>query len=100
MFAFLHITLADRSHVRDFRILLSAPLSAQRQFSYGGGVRRLSEASDAAATTTAAAADGFAGAITSFPASATAAAAAAAGERKVIIGPSSHLLSDAVFIPS
>ena len=54
-------------------------------------VRRLSEAAAAFAATavaTAAAAEGFAGAITSFPASV--AAIAAVGERKVIIGPSSH----------
>ena len=75
---------ADRSHVRDFRILRSA-LRARRQFSYGALGRRLSEAAAATAVATVAA-EGFAGAITSFPAS----AAAAVGERKVIIGPSSH----------
>ena len=74
---------ADRSHVRDFRILRSA-LRARRQFSYGALGRRLSEAAAAFAATAVAtaAAEGFAGAITSFPAS--------VGERKVIIGPSSH----------
>ena len=81
---------ADRSHVRDFRILRSA-LRARRQFSYGALGRRLSEAAFAAtAVATAAAAEGFAGAITSFPASVADTAAAAVGERKVIIGPSSH----------